>query len=634
MRHTLSAARRRLSLSRSSARPLSSAGADDGQTSAGAARSIPWVRTVISGVELLRSPRYNKGMAFTEAERDRLYLRGLLPPSQMSQELQVQRVLTNVRALATPLEKYQHLVALQARLERAVRRRSADAASQERNERLFYATLCAHPAELKHIIYAPTVGQACLKYGLLFRRPRGLFVSIADKGRVYKLLKNWPEKQVRLICLTDGERVLGLGDLGIQGMGIAASKVACYTAFGGVDPATALPVSIDAGTDNEALLQDPFYIGLRHRRVRGEAYDELIDEFIQAAKRRWGNTVLFQFEDFGNANGRRLLNGYRAEVAAFSDDIQGTAAAMLAGVLAALPQLRPGGLGGQTFLFAGAGETGAGMADLLALAVSKATKAPLTEARKAIWLFDRYGLVTRDRAQELEDHKLPWAHPAPEGAAACSTLLHAVNTLRPSCLIGIRRHGFSYGEQSALAAPPEGSALFTRDVLEAMALHNPAPSAPLVFALSRPIQNTECSAAEAHSATAGRVVYASGCLQPSVPLADGVFAPLNSTSCYIFPGVALGAMISGARHIRDDAMLAAAEALAAKVSEEDRRAGSVYPAFERIRDVSAHVARAVAAASYDAGLASCQPRPRDLLATARAWQWDPAYPVYGGGMSD
>jgi len=577
-------------------------------------------------VELLRNPKYNKGMAFTEAERDRLYLRGargsgrgaaradaapgLLPPFQMSQELQIARVMTNVRALGTALEKYSHLVAL-----------------QERNERLFYAALCAHPEELKPLIYAPTVGQACQKYGLLFRRPAGLFVSVADRGRVYKLLKNWPEKQVRLLCLTDGERVLGLGDLGIQGMGIAASKVACYTAFGGIDPSAALPVTIDAGTDNEALLADPFYIGLRHRRVRGEAYDELIDEFIQAAKRRWGSTVLFQFEDFGNANGLRLLNSYRGEVCAFNDDIQGTAAAMLGGILAALPQLRPGGLGAQTFLFAGAGETGAGMADLLALAISKATRAPLPDARRRIWMFDSQGLVTRERAEELADHKLPWAQAAPGDGRPIRTLLEAVHALRPSCLIGVRRHSFSYDAASALG----GGRLFGDDVLAAMAQHNPAPTAPLVFALSRPVGNSECSAEQAYAATGGRVVFASGCLQPPVTLADGrVMAPLNSTSCYIFPGVALGAAMCGARHLRDEAFLAAAEALAGRVSDSDRAAGSVYPHFSGIRDVSAHVARAVAAATYDAGLASGPPRPRDLLATARAWQWTPTYPIYGG----
>ena len=333
---------------------------------------------------------------------------------------------------------------------------------------------------------------------------------------------------------------------------------------------------------------------------------------------------MFQFEDFGNENGRRLLDTYRGETCAFNDDIQGTAAAMLGGILAAMPLLK-GSLGDQTFLFAGAGETGTGMADLLACAISKATRQPLTEARKRIWLFDSKGLVTRERAENLEDHKLPWAHPGPAG---CVDLLSAVNALKPSCLIGVRRHTLSYDHKSALSGTDTaGAGLFTKEVLSTMAAIN---ERPLVFALSRPVGNSECSAADAYAATEGRVIYASGCLQPPVTLPDGrVMRPLNSTSCYIFPGVGLGAILSGARNLRDDAFLAAAEALAARVTDADRAAGSVYPSFDNIRDHSAHVARAVAAATYDANLATRTPRPRDLLAEARAWMYDSRYKVYG-----
>jgi malate dehydrogenase (oxaloacetate-decarboxylating)(NADP+) len=296
---------------------------------------------------------------------------------------------------------------------------------------------------------------------------------------------------------------------------------------------------------------------------------------------------------------------------------------MLGGILAALPLLK-GGLGEQTFLFAGAGETGTGMADLLACAIAKATRLPVPEARKRIWLFDAQGLVTRARANELEDHKLPWAHPGPEG---CTDLLSAVQALKPSCLIGIRRQAKSYAAASALRGRGATGSLFSPEVLSTMAAIN---ERPLVFALSRPVGNSECTAEEAYAATQGRVIYASGCQQPPVTLPDGrVMRPLSSTSCYIFPGVGLGAMLCSAKHLRDDAFLAAAEALAARVTDADRAAGSVYPPFGTIREVSAHVARAVAAATYDAGLATRAPRPRDLLAEARAWMYDHHYRVYG-----
>lgn len=571
----------------------------------GTKAATPWVRTVISGVELLRNPKYNKGMAFTDEERDRLYLRGLLPPCVMPQSVQVERVITNLRALKTPLQKYSFLVGL-----------------QERNERLFYQVLVENVDELKPIIYAPTVGQACQKYGLLFRRPRGLFISMADRGRVYSILKNWPERDVKLICLTDGERVLGLGDLGIQGMGIAVSKVQCYTAFGGLDPANTLPVCIDAGTDTESLLDDPFYIGLRHKRVRGEPYDELIDEFVMAAQRRFGQTVLFQFEDFGNSNSLRLLNEYRGRANCFNDDIQGTAASMLAGIIAALPIIG-GSLSDHTYLFAGAGETGCGMADLLALAISRQQKIPLPEARKRIWLIDSKGLVTRDRAEHLADHKLPWAH---QGPAGCTDLLSAVKALKPTCLIGVRRHMLSYATGSCLHSE-KGRGLFNQEVVEAMAENN---ERPLIFALSRPVENTECKPSDVYRWSNGRAVYASGCMQPAVTLDDGrTLAPLNSTSCYIFPGLGLGALMSGAERLRDEVFISAAEALASQVTDEDRAAGSVYPPFSKVREISLHVAKAVAQTVHEQGLATRKPRARDLLQEARSWMYDPSYRVYG-----
>ena len=413
-------------------------------------------------------------------------------------------------------------------------------------------------------------------------------------------------------------------------MGVAVSKVQCYTAFGGLDPSTCLPVCIDAGTDNEALLADRFYIGLRHKRVRGDAYDELVEEFVAAAQRRFGLGVLLQFEDFGNHNGARLLNSYRGQASCFNDDIQGTGAAALAGLIAALPLTAGDGrprLGDHTYLVAGAGETGCAMGDLLACAIAAQKGVQISEARKCIWMVDPQGLVTRARAESadsLADHKLPWAHRGPSG---CSELLSAVEALKPSVLIGVRRHRLSYASGSALGSAEKGGAkLFTRPVVEAMARFN---QRPLIFALSRPVENSECTPEEAYAWSGGRALYVSGCLQPAVTLPDGSQrAPLNSTSAYIFPGVALGAVVSGAERLRDDAFLAAAQALAGRVTDEDRAKGALYPPFAAIRDISAHVAKAVAATTYDAGLATRKPRPRDLLAECRAWMWDPNYKLY------
>jgi len=562
----------------------------------------PWVRTVVNGVDLLRSAKYNKGMAFTESERERLYLRGLLPPALISQDTQVERVMANLQELSSPLEQYQHLTAL-----------------QERNERLFYLTLLKHAEELKPIIYKPTAGEAALKYGLLFRRPRGLFVTMADRGRIYSLLKNWPERNVRVIVLTDGERVSGLGDLGIQGMAIPVSKLALYTTYGGIEPSEGLPVVIDVGTDNEELLQDPFYVGLRHRRVRGDAYDELMDEFINAAMRRWGANTLFQFEDFSNKNGQRLLDTYRGHALCFNDDVQGTSAAMLGGLMAALPEIG-GKLKDHTYLFAGAGEVGANMAELLAHCIAKQAGITQLEARARIWLLDSKGLVVRSRSAELARHKLPWAHDGPE----CGDLLSAVKTIKPSCLIGIRRHTLSYSEGALAGSSKEnGVKLFTKTVLEEMARINVRP---LIFALSRPVTNSECTAEEAYKYTDGRCVFTSGCAFEPFTLPDGRYiVPRNASSAYIFPGLALGTIVANAERLREEVFVSAAEGLASQVTDHDRARGSFFPSIANARQVSLTVAAKVASKLFDINYARRANRPRDMTVECATWMWDPTY---------
>lgn len=544
----------------------------------------PWVRSVASGVDLLRNPKYNKGLAFTEEERHRMYLNGLLPAGYMSQDQQVERVLANLREAKSDLQRYIHLMAL-----------------QERNERLFYRVLVDHIEDLMPIIYTPTVGLACERFGLLFRRPRGLFVSQSDRGRVMELLKNWPERRVRAIVVTDGERVLGLGDLGVQGMAIAVGKLTLYTACGGIHPAECLPVTIDVGTNNQSLLEDPFYPGLRQRRTTGEEYDELIDEFMEACKQRFGPDVLIQFEDFANHNAFRLLFQYRGSHLVFNDDIQGTAAVALAGLMASLP-LSGNSLSSQHYLFFGAGEAGTGIAELLATAISREANISLAEAREKIFLVDSKGLVVRSRVDSLQQHKVPFAHDHPE----CSDIVETIRRVKPVALIGVS------GRAGA----------FTPEIVRAMGECN---KRPLIFALSNPTSLSECTAEQAYTWTEGRAIFASGSPFAPVEFQGRKFVPGQGNNAYVFPGIGLGCLMCGATRIRDEMFLAAAEALAAQVSDDDRATGLVYPPIWKIRQISAHIAKAVAAKAYELGVATNLPKPPDLLSFAHSKMYNPQY---------
>ncbi|CAI0409555.1 unnamed protein product [Linum tenue] len=352
----------------------------------------PWAVSIASGYNLMRDPRHNKGTAFTEKERDAHYLRGLLPPAIFTQELQEKRLMHNLRQFEVPLQRYMAMMDL-----------------QERNERLFYKLLIDNVEELLPVVYTPTVGEACQKYGSIFRRPQGLYISLKEKGKILEVLKNWPERNIQVIVVTDGERILGLGDLGCQGMGIPVGKLSLYTALGGIRPSACLPITIDVGTNNEKLLNDEFYIGLKQRRATGQEYAELLEEFMTAVKQNYGEKVLVQFEDFANHNAFDLLEKYTRSHLVFNDDIQGTASVVLAGLIAAL-KLVGGTLADHKFLFLGAGEAGTGIAELIALEISKQTKAPVEETRKKIWLVDSKGLIVSSRKESLQHFKKPWAH--------------------------------------------------------------------------------------------------------------------------------------------------------------------------------------------------------------------------------
>jgi malate dehydrogenase (oxaloacetate-decarboxylating)(NADP+) len=531
------------------------------------------------GMALLRDPLLNKGTAFTEAERDTLGLRGFLPAHVFSMKTQAERVLANLRTLPNDLAKYVALNEL-----------------HDRNEALFFRVVCDNIDEIQPLIYTPTVGLACQRFGYIFQRPRGLFIGANDRGHIAELLGNWPYP-AKLIVVTDGERILGLGDLGANGMGIPVGKLSLYSACAGICPEHCLPVMLDVGTNNEAFLNDPYYIGLRQKRLSGTAYDEFVDEFITAARKVFPGVVI-QFEDFANHSAFRLLHKYRDKACVFNDDIQGTAAVALAGLLSAL-RVNGSKLTDQTVLFLGAGEAATGIADLVVSAMM-AQGASEAEAVGRNWLLDSRGLVVKNRAG-LTEHKLRYAH----DQAPIGDFLTAIKTLKPTAIIGVAAVGGA----------------FTPEVLQTMARIN---DQPIVFALSNPTSKAECSAEEAYRYTGGRALFACGSPYDPVELDGTRFVPRQGNNSYIFPGVGLGAIASGARLMTDEMFMAAAQTLAHLVSDADIKQGSLYPALPRIREVSAHIAVAVAEVAYKRGLAT-RPAPNDLMAYVESQMYDPQY---------
>ncbi len=537
------------------------------------------------GMALLRDPSLNKGSAFTLRERDMLGLCGLLPPHVSSQEEQVERVLENFRRIDSPLERYIMLQSL-----------------QDRNEALFYRVIIENPDEMMPVIYTPTVGLACQQYGHIYRSPRGLYVSAADRGKVSSVLRNWPYRDARIIVVTDGERILGLGDLGASGMGIPIGKLSLYTSCAGVHPRRSLPVMFDVGTNNESLLEDPLYLGLRQRRLTGVEYDELMAEFLEATQEVFPGIVV-QFEDFANHNAFRLLHEYRDRIPCFNDDIQGTAAVTMAGVLSAL-RVTGGALRDQSFLFLGAGEAATGIADLLTAAMVEDGMDEVA-ARQRCWMVDSRGLVVRSR-MALAEHKRPYAHEHPQ----VQDFHDAVEILRPTAIIGV----------GAVANA------FTREVVEMMTRLN---ERPIIFALSNPTSKSECTAEQAYAWSGGKALFASGSPFDPVEFDGQRFVPRQGNNSYIFPGVGLGAVTVQASRITDSMFMAAARALAESVEQADLEQGSLYPSLLRVRDVSLRIAVAVARVAFAEDLAGI-PEPADLDAVMRDQMYDPAYVSYVG----
>ncbi len=530
-------------------------------------------------------------------ERDEFGLNGLVPARVFTLDEQAERALGNVRRTATPLGKYINLARL-----------------LERNETVFYRVVIQHVTEMMPIIYTPTVGEACQHFGEIFGRPRGLTITPRYRGRIREVLHNWPTRHIEVLVVTDGELILGLGDLGAQGMGIPHGKLALYTACAGIDPTRCLPVMLDVGTDNAELRESQFYNGLKQPRLRGAEYDSFVAEFVEAVGEVFPEALL-QWEDFATDNAFRLLATHRDRVRSFNDDIQGTAGVTVAGLYSAC---RATGtkLSEQRVLFYGAGAAATGIGELLVEAMMQDGLSE-ADARLRCWFMDSKGLVTKSRA-DLQSHKLPFAHDHPP----ILTLEEAVRQLAPTALIGV-------------AAQPK---VFTESVLRAMAELTPRP---IIFALSNPTSKAECTSEEAYRWTNGKALYASGSPPLPVMVNGHAFLPSQANNVYIFPGLGLGVVATQARVVTDSMFLAAARALASIVGESDLEKGALFPPLESIRATSVIIATAVVRVAVEEGLATVE-IPDDIAGWVEGRMYQPVYPpipterrvVTGAGGTD
>ncbi|KAI6223804.1 hypothetical protein M3Y99_01426100 [Aphelenchoides fujianensis] len=520
------------------------------------------------GYDLLKAPEFNKGMGFSLYERQALGIHGLLPPAFMTEQQQAYRVMSKLREQPNDLARYVQLSSL-----------------QDRNEKLFYRVIVENIKECLPLVYTPTVGLACQQFGAIYRNPKGLYVTINDNSisQIYQILSNWPHSDVRAIVVTDGERILGLGDLGAYGMGIPVGKLALYVALGGVQPRWCLPVLLDVGTDNEKLLEDPFYIGLRRKRVRGEEYDRFVDNFMKACVKKFGQNTLIQFEDFANRNAYRLLDRYQSRYAMFNDDIQGTAAVVVAGLMGASKASKQK-LSEMTYVFLGAGSAGIGIAEMLVKQME--TEGLKTEdAYGKIFIMDSKGVVTTSRKEQKQGHA-PFAKDMKE----MKDLAEIVRELKPHALIGTCTVGGAFSE----------------DVVKAMAeVHEQ----PIVFALSNPTDKAECTAEQAYKWTNGKVLYASGSPMDNVELNGRTYCPGQGNNAYVFPGVALGIILFQIKHVDSRHFLIAAKVVADFVQEKDMKHGRIYPRIQEIRELSVQIAKRLAEECYKEGTAGLRPEP-------------------------
>jgi malate dehydrogenase (oxaloacetate-decarboxylating)(NADP+) len=516
-----------------------------------------------TGLALLHDPLYNKGTAWPPEERDRLGIRGLVPPAVLTMQAQIQRVMGRYNKIQDPLDKYEFLTSL-----------------QDRNETLFYRLLIDNIHSMAPIVYTPTVGLACLKFSSLYRRARGMYFSVNDRGQMHAMVYNWPAKNVDVIVVTDGSRVLGLGDLGCQGMGISIGKLSLYVAGGGIHPQRTLPVCIDAGTNNERLLNDPVYIGIRRPRIKGEEYYSLIDEFMRAVNRRWPN-VLVQFEDFSNENAMPILEKYRYKYLCFNDDIQGTGAVALSGVLSAL-RIRGSSmedLAKERIVVVGAGSAGTGVANSLAWTMITELGVPAEQAFANFWMVDKDGLLGQGRSNVPTAQMRYVRHDTPDRLP----LLEVIKKAKPTILLGLTGvHG-----------------IFTEEIIKEMYKHC---KQPIIFPLSNPTANAECTAEQAYLWTDGNAIVATGSPFDPVQVNGQWKYPSQGNNMYIFPGVGLAAVACKVKRISYRMLNRAGIALSKTLSQEEVSKGIVYPDISRIREVSLAVALADLLCSRTNGL--------------------------------
>ena len=530
------------------------------------------------GLEVLNDKSINRGTTFKKNEREKLGLRGLLPYAIFTEEVQLKRVMNALRRLSTDMERYSNLTVL-----------------QQYNETLFYRLLMDNIEELLPIIYTPTVGQACIDFSHIFRLSQGFYVTPEDKGNIRKNLDNWPAEDIRVIVVTDGQRILGLGDLGANGMGIPIGKLSLYTACAGISPNQCLPVMMDVGTNNEEILNDVLYLGYPKKRLVGEAYLEMIEEFVIAIQDKYPK-ALIQFEDFLTPNAYKLMNKYKDRVLCFNDDIQGTAAVALAGVYAST-RITKKRFSDLKIMFLGAGSAATGIADLM---VSAFMDEGLTheESLSKLWFVDLNGLVVKSRV-DLMEHNMPYAHEHEQ-----LNFVKSIASIKPDVLIG------------ATGAP----GTFTQEIIELMTRIN---ERPVIFALSNPTSKAECTAEQAYQWSDGKVVFSSGSPFGKIMYKGKEYHPGQGNNAYVFPGIGLGAIVSNAKTIPDDLFLIASRTLAKLVSDQNIQNGSLYPRLTEIRNISLNIATAVAKKVYEMGISQNEKKPENLKQIITDYMYDP-----------